>query len=373
MSASTFIINKLKNFIHEQQLIDFSAYLIFTFATVALSTTIALLLLKSPLYGVVGLIPLLFYRPLSLIAGAKQIEQNIGLKGEIVNSIQLSSITEDNKEHYSQELIRAYTDETAEKIKAIDFRKYLDHNPLYRSIRMLLIAVAICLIYPVTMPCRFWYALNPLLEYSTEPHSGHYLKGTNVDLSLNLYGVYVPTRATIIITYKNEVVKENIDVEDGYAKKNIELTKPIAFHFEFFGEKTDERTLMTIEPLYIEYLSFHLEYPPHTKLPPETKTGRQLVAPHRTTVSLSGKASAPLEYAWFELSDTTDLTCSGKEFSGTFVMRESGTAYLHLKSYSELTEKIQLYTVPDLAPLVDIFSPGHNIHLPYDMKVSIGM
>jgi hypothetical protein len=373
VSASTFIIKKLKKFVHEQQLVNFSAFLIFTCATVVISATIVLFLLKSPLYAVIGLIPLLFYRPLSLIAGAKQLEQNIGLKGEIVNSIQLSSITEDNKEGYSQELIRAYTEEIAEKIKTIDFKKYLNPNPLYRSIRILLVAVALCLIYPVTMPARFWYALNPILEYSIAPHSRHYLKGTAVHLSLNLYGVYVPTRATIVITRDGEVVKENIDVEDGYAKKNIELTEPITFYFEFFGEKTEERTLMTIEPIYIEYLSFRLEYPPHTKLSPETKTGRQLVAPHRTTVSLSGKASAPLECAWFELNDTTDLTCSGKEFSGTFVMRESGTAYLHLKSYSELTEKIQLYVVPDLAPLVDIFSPGHNIHLPYDMKVRIGI
>jgi hypothetical protein len=186
MSASTFIKNKVEKFVHKQRFIDFSAYFIFTLTTVVISTTIALLLLKSPLYGVVGLIPLLFYRPLSLIAGAKLLEQNIGLKGEIVNSIQLSSITEDSKEHYSQELIHAYTDEAAEKIKAIDFRKYYDHNPLYRSIRILLIAVAICLIYPVTMPARFWFALNPILEYSIEPDTGHYLKGTNVDVSLNL-------------------------------------------------------------------------------------------------------------------------------------------------------------------------------------------
>jgi hypothetical protein len=373
MSASTFIINKIKKFIYEQRLIDFSAYFIFTLATVIISITSALLLLKSPLYGVVGFIPLLFYRPLPLTAGAKQLEQHIGLQGEIVNSIQLSSMDKDRKERYSQELIRAYVDETAEKLKAIDFRKYCNHKPLYRSIRVLLIAVAICFIYPVTMPARFWYALHPKLEYSVEPHSGHYLKGTSVDLSLNLYGVYVPIQTTIVITHDNEVVKENIAVDDGYAKKKIELIEPISFHFEFFGEKTDERTLMTIEPIYIEHLSFSLEYPPHTKLPPETKTGRQLVAPYGTSVTLTGKASAPLAYAWFELNDTVNLTCSEKEFSGTFVMRESGTAYLHLTSYNELTEKIHMYTVPDLAPLVDIFSPGHNIQLPYDMKVNIGI
>ncbi|GAG94953.1 unnamed protein product, partial [marine sediment metagenome] len=33
----------------------------------------------------------------------------------------------------------------------------------------------------------------------------------------------------------------------------------------------------------------------------------------------------------------------------------------------------RIYSVPDLAPLVDIFSPGYNINLPYDMKVGIGI
>jgi len=55
------------------------------------------------------------------------------------------------------------------------------------------------------------------------------------------------------------------------------------------------------------------------------------------------------------------------------MIRVSGTAILHLKARGELEEQIRIYSIPDLAPLVDIFYPGTNVNLPYDMKLDVGV
>jgi hypothetical protein len=96
VSDINLIFSKTRKFARHQQLIDFIVLLIVVLGITIISISVALLLLKSPLYGIIGLIPLFFYRPVSLIKRAKILEEKIGLKGEIVNSIQLSLIKKDN-------------------------------------------------------------------------------------------------------------------------------------------------------------------------------------------------------------------------------------------------------------------------------------
>jgi len=373
MSTIDVIINKVKGYAHHQQLIHFFAYLIFTFATLLISVTIALFLLKSPLYGLVGIIPLFFYRPVSLIERAREIEKKVNLKDEIVSSIQLSHIPKDSKEKYSQELINAFIDDAAAKIKDIDFKKYINYRSLYKSIQFLLIAIVIALSHPAVSPARFWYSLNHKIDYFVKPGDGEYLQGKAVDVTLNLSGVYIPKGVDLIISKESELITEKVDVQNAVAKKTIKLTEPMTYHFKFLEYKTDEFTLRAIEPIHIEELSFRLGYPRYTKLKDKVKTGRELIVPSGTRVYMQGRASTPLDSARFEFSDTITLHCDGKEFSGEFVIRESGTALLHLISLSELKEQIRIYSIPDLPPLVDIFYPGYNITMPYDMKIDIGI
>ena len=373
MSDIDSIINKVKKFARHQQLLDVSAYLIFTFSTILISLSIALFLLKSPLYGIIGIIPMFFYRPISFIERARILEKKLGLNGKLINSIQLSHIPKYSKERYSQELISAYIDEVAKKIKDINFKKYISHNRLRKAAQFLLISIAFALIHPAILPEHFWYSLNHKINYITEPGGGEYLKGTEIEIALHLTGVYEPAHADIIISNHDKVIREKIIIQNGVAKKKIKIDESITYQFKFLDHETDEFTLVKLEPIYIEALSFHFKYPRYTKLKEETKTGRQIIAPHGTRIFMQGKVSQPLKAAQFLLSDTLDLKCDNKTFAGEFIVIESGTATLHLKSFTELNEQIIIYAVPDLTPLVDIFYPGYNINLPNDMEINIGI
>ncbi len=373
MSSIDVIIKKVKEYIYYQRSIDALALLLFTLSTILISVSVALFFLKSPLYGIIGIVPLLFYRPVPFIERTRTIEKKNGLHGELINSIQLSRIPEDNKEKYSGELINAFIDDAVIRIKDTDFRKHLNYRSLHNATRMLLISIAFALIHPAFLPEHFWYSLNHKIYYSVKPGAGAYLKGTDMDLVLQLNGVYLPTHTDLIVSRDNNIVSNKIAMHDGVAKKNIKLDESLTYQFEFLDHRTDEFTLVKLEPLYIEALSFRFDYPHYTKLKSEVKTGRQLIAPRQTRIQLHGRASQPLKFGQFQMGDTLELECDGKDFSGEFVIKESGTATLYLKSFAELKEQIIIYSIPDLAPLVDIFYPGYNINVPNDMQLDIGI
>ena len=373
MSNIEIIARKAKKYAVSQNSIDFLAAIIFTFATVVISISVALLLMKSPWYGLIGFVPLFFFRPAKLISRAQELERRCGLKGEIVNSLQLSKIPEDSKERYSQELIQAFITEAAEIIERIDVRRFVSYAPLVKAARFALIAIAFALTHPTFFPARFWYALNHQILYSVSPGNAECAKDTKVDVVLHLWGVYIPKTVNLNLSTVEKIAQQRLRVQDGIAQQNIMVSEGMTYRFGFLEHKTEAYELLPIEQLYIENLIFRLRYPAYTGLAEEVQSGRQLVVPVRTMVYVQGRASEALQTVSLEFGDTTLLECDGRDFQGRFIIRESGTAILRLKARDELEELIRIYSIPDLAPLVDIFYPGTNVNLPYDMGLDVGI
>ncbi len=373
MPAIDVITKKVKGYAYHQQWVDFTAHLIFAVATLLISVSIALFLLKSPLYGLIGLIPLLFYRPVSLIDRAHELEEKLDLKNEVVSSIQLSRIPRDNKEKYSRELITAFIDDAAKRIGGIDVTKFINYRSLHKSVQFLLVALACALIHPAVFPAHFWYSLNHEIGYRVEPGDGAYPMEQEIDIALNLVGVYMPKDVELIISQKKGLVTEKIDVKNSVATKKMKLVEPVTYRFTFLDHTTDDFRLIPIAPISIEELVFHLTFPRSTNLKEQIKTGKELIVPSDTRVHMYGRASTRLDSASFEYGDTIMLHCEGDEFSGDYIVRESGIALLHLHALSTLKEQIRIYAIPDLAPLVDIFYPGYNITMPNDMRVTVAI
>jgi hypothetical protein len=373
MSNIDKIFRKTRQYTTRQNIVHVSSHLIFTCATVIISTSVALMMLRSPWYGLVGLIPLFFFRPRSLMDRARELEEKTGLKGEIVNSLQLSKIPKDSKERYSRELIQAFIDDAAAKIEDIDVRRFVSSKPLRQAIQFVLVAIAFTLFHPAFFSERFWYSLNHRIEYTVSPGNAEYPKDADTDVTLYLWGVYVPKTVIIQLSTDEKTTKTNLEVQNGSATATVTISDPTIYRFEFFEHKTEAHELYPLEPLYIQNLSFRLQYPAYTGLDEETKGGRQLVVPSQTVVSIQGRVSEALREARFEFGDTIVLERDDRNFSGTFKVQESGNAILHLVARSELREQIRVYSIPDLAPLVDVFYPGANVNLPYDMTLQVGI
>lgn len=367
------IRNKVKSYAQKQGLIDFLAILVFALATTLTATIVALFLLKSPLYGLIGIIPVFFYRPASLILRAQQLDKKIGFNGELVSCLQLSFISEDTKENYSRELIEAFINVVSNRLKNFEISNYLSFASLNRALRFFLLSLILFLLYPAFFPEKFWFSLKPEIHYLTYPDSGNFKKGTEINLKLFLSGVYLPGRVDLI--YEIEEIKqgEKLGVKNGTAEKKIILNQPLTYYFQFMGFNTKKTKLFVTEPLFLKSLEFHLKYPDYLKLKEDIKTGRQISAPVGTRVLIKGKASQRLNSVKLVYLDTLSLSFKEEEFYGEFIINKSDDAILHLKGSSELKEIITIHSIPDLPPMVEIFYPGYNITLPKDMKLPVGI
>jgi hypothetical protein len=364
---------KAKEYARRQNLIDIASTLVFACALTVIVLSVALLLIRSPWYALLGITPLFLIRPKRLMERARELEKKSGLKGEIVSSLQLARITRDSKEKYSPELIDGYITGSAERIRGLEVRKYIGYDLLKRSIGFLLLAIALCLVQPAFFPGRFWYALNHHVEYVVSPGNREYPEDAEASITLHVSGVYVPKNVDLKISTAEKTSRQNLRVDNGIATTKIVVSDPLVYSFEIFEHRTASYELYSIEPLTIENLTFRLEYPAYTKLGGETRTGRQLIVPYGTVVFVQGRVSQQLDAAHIEFGDTVLFEHDGREFSGKFIIKESGTATLHLTARSQLQEPIRIYAIPDLAPLVDIFYPGFDVDLPYDLKLDIGV
>lgn len=370
-------IDRIKTFVYSyargQQRFEIAALALFTLGMILLCITVSLLLFKSPIYGLLGFIPLLFYRKRPLLDRAQQLEQHLGLHGELVNSIQLSGIPPDSKERYSRELIDAYIACAAEVCAARDPYHAITTQPLHRAARILSICLILCLLYPAIAPARFWYAVFQRIEYHVMPTADSYTRGEHTLLGVRFFGVHLPSTVTLTFNEQDSCTRMIIQVKDTMASLSRSVESSFSYRFSFFKQTTPEYTVNVIDPLSIRSLTFDLRYPPYTRLPDETKVSRQILAPQGTQVTLRGSASADLDAAYLYASDTTDIACSGRHFTGSFTVHSSEIMTLHLQGRSTLDEVITIYAIPDMPPLVDIFYPGHDVMVPQNMELAIGI
>jgi len=367
------IEKKVIEYAKRQGFINLFSLILFTLSTVLISLTTALFLLKSPWYGLIGLLPLLFYKRNNFIDWAREFDKKVGANGEIVSSIQISQIPENNREGYAKELINAFIESTEKKFEHSEIKKFLDKRFLNWSLFFFFISLIFALLFPAFLPGRFWFALNHKIEYNVIPQSGRFNQNENIELGINLLGPYLPDKVTLVYKTKDIVKRFGLPVVDGNANKRIEIIEPFDYYFEFAGMKSSEYKIVVIEPIYLKELTFSLHYPEYTKLRDEIKSDRQLIVPAGTEVEIRGKASQILKQAKFLFNDTTELTCDKESFSGRFKITTSGKAKLMIIGENSYNEEISIYAIPDLAPLIEVFLPGYNINMPPDMRITLGI
>ncbi len=367
------LVDKIKSYARSQESIDFLSIVLLTFGTVFIASAVALFLLKSPLYGLIGLTPLAFYRRKNFDQRARELDKKLGANCELVSCIQIARIPENNREGYSKEIASAFVQSTEEKFQHIKPGDFINKKFLNRSINLLFISLIFFLLFPAFFPGRFWFALNHKIEYSIKPGFGKFDRGETIDLNINLSGPYLPQRVKLFYQTNSATQSTILPVREGQAEKSIVISEPLKFHFEFFGIKTRIYDLKVIEPIYLKELTFHLHYPRYTNLKEEIKTERQLIVPAGTEIDVNGIASSNLKQARLIFNDTVNFECNDTAFSGKFKINSSGNAILQISGESSHNEPITIYAIPDLAPLVEIFYPGYNINLPPDMKLTIGI
>ncbi|HEX7320310.1 MAG TPA: hypothetical protein VF399_08135 [bacterium] len=376
MDAIEIIRDKVEKYGRRQSMADILALVLTAAGLAVIAASVALLFLKSPWFGLIGIVPFILYRRRRVIDRARELERCAGLEGELVNSLQLSRIAPDSREHYSSQLIHAYIEGSAQKARVIDSVGMVSHAGLKRALFFCLVAIVLGLLYPALMPSRFWFSLHHQAQYVVDPEHGSYDKNAEAVLTIEFLGPYVPQRVACVFTDPLAPGKkrETITVTDGIARQKITVQSQFTYHYEFAGMRTQEYAITAKAPLYLREIAFELDYPAYLDMTNDVKKTRILIAPAGTRVIMTGRASQPLRWARFEYSDTViDCACARDSFNGAFAISKSSGARLFLTSASRATETIEIYAIPDLAPLVDVYYPAADINMPVDLIVPLGI
>lgn len=133
-----------------------------------------------------------------------------------------------------------------------------------------------------------------------------------------------------------------------------------------------------MDPLFFAGLSLALEFPPHTRRPPEEHRGEvpPLTVPAGTRFRLRGRASRPLERAALEREDgqeRIELGVDGPRFSGSWVPARSGIFRWSVAGSgagvpSELPDPLEVTLVADSVPEVEVVFPGRDTTLPLNLR-----
>lgn len=367
------LVARIRQYARRQSAVDLTAAFLLIAASVLLATITALLLLKSPLYGLIGIVPVFFLRRKNLVDRCRALEPRLGLAGDLVISLQLSHLGQENRENYSLGLAGAFIRETTRKIETRDLRRLVSYRALGRCLNLLLIVIALGLLYPALLPARFWYSLHRQLPYVTTPAAATFEAGSKTTFAIAFGGPYQPGRVTLVLARGASVTRALLAAVGGAAAQEVVLDRNLAYWFEFFGVTTPPCTLAVKAPLYVKALGFTLHYPAYLRLADTTKITRRLAEPAGTEAVIAGKASSELSGAFFEYGDTTRLTCAGDSFSGSFTIDKSLTAALRLVATSTVSEPVTVSALPDQGPLVEIFDPGTDIEMPLAMAVTLGI
>ncbi len=373
MNDIHYLIKILRRVHRRQSLVEFTGIFLLFLAVSILILLVTLFFFKSPWYLLIGLAVFPLYRAVGFMDRVRAVDRQCGLNGSLINSVQFLRYSGKNREGYSQELIRAYIDRSVKFINIDLLRGLIDWKPLIAGSQILLISVIMFLLYPAVFPARFAFSIDPRIEWIVIPGSTSSVENTGRDISLIVNGVYVPGKVRLIRQENNRSISALVAVKNGQAKTSLIVKRSFKYHFEFLNRKTASHQITMTTPVMITDLEFRLDYPAYTGLKPETKTGRQIIAPQNTRVTMNGHANQILQKASMIYGDTVQLICKENLFQGEFKIRHSGTAHIRLDALSSLEEAISVYSIPDLAPLVDIFLPGQNVNMPDGMILGIGV
>lgn len=362
---------KIAGYLRRQTLADVAAVACRVFAVALIGATVALLMFRSPWYGLLGLLALFTYRRRSHHDRLLELDQRAGFRGDLATAINLRRHPQTAGENYSGELIQAHVQSVADRAASVRFNDLVDYQDLRTSGFFLLVTIALCLLYPACLPARYYYALTHEVAYTMTSVTGPVPRGSSVVLELTLDGVYLPRRVTITRRTASSVEHIVINPDQAAFRIGFQVTEPFSYSFAFLDQRTPERRIAILEPVSITSLEFDYQYPAYTQLRNETKTSRQLVAPIGTVVRFRGRASQPIDSAFLDLGARQRLDCRDDTFTGSLVIRGSASGKLILHAATVLSEPITVYGIPDLDPLLEVIAPGGDIDLPPGMVVDI--
>jgi hypothetical protein len=338
-----------------------------------------------------------------------------GLKNRMIAALQLEKELLQNKQNYSQVLIRQCIQQAEQLSREIDFKSSYRHPHLKTGLRLTAISVVAAVAMLVLMPGLFsssWQVFSdPLTEIPreltydlvVEPQSVDVLKFDDLKVSAYVFGHKLPEDAKIFWKVA-EKWRENEFKQGNEASEYPELQsanlktisdtlifdytfEEIRHDFEYFVEVGDLRSPMykvaVVDKPRINNIKLSYFYPKYTRLSPVVidENDGTVQALKGTEVKLEALANKPVAEAEvvFENGSSQKLKVDSNQLSGTFPVDRDGSYHISVvdaighRNPDPIEYRIMM--MEDLPPSIRIVKPGGNIdlddYLAFDLHASL--
>ncbi len=357
------------------------------------------------------LLPILFKPSLETIS--RRVERKYPeLKNRVIASLQLERNLHENRENYSQDMIKALIAQTSGMVNGLDLKSSHSNRRLISMLKYFGAAIAVTVLLAFLTPGLFWSSLHvfshPLeeielprtYELTVSPGNKELLKYDPLELAAVVKGEKLPDKAEIFWdnsgegNWRSDELERKIMPEASSGIGNVLGMNPdstvftykfkeIRHDFVYFvragREKSPQFKVTVADKPRITGLKLTYMYPKYTRLKPLVidENDGNIQALRGTKVNIELTANKQIEQGALLFSDGSkiDLKCDGKVSSGTIKVDKD------LSYHAEVTDRsgygnpdpieYRVTALDDAYPEIYMVSPSGNVDLNDDMAVRL--
>lgn len=333
------------------------------------------------------------------------------LQDRLIASLQLERNLLQNREGYSRDMIQAVMRQSSEMCSGYDFRKSVNHGPLWRALRYLGLAVVLIVLMAFIFPGTFNESLylfsHPTIEIEREltyaldvqPKDMEIAKYEPLTIEAVLQGSDLPEDATLHWRYQDgPVLSEKLKSKGKYksaglagdfgAVDSLRLQydfREVRRSFEYWVSagkiQSESYKIDAVDKPRIIGIKLTYNYPDYTGLQPliVDENDGNIAAIKGSRVQIEAAVNKPVESAEMVFANkvSKDLEIRQHRLLGEIEILEDGSYHLEVADAigNENPSPIEytIGSIADLYPEADLYYPGAPIELGDDMRINMAV
>ena len=318
------------------------------------------------------------------------------LHDELLNSLQIYRDVNDNRAHYSVDLIASALKKTLKRLTRIDFSHLYSFRNIKKALHVftapLLLSGAALIIFPDSFSNGLNHILHPTTRFRARPvevltvwpGDTTKVEGDDVKISVKIQGTYTEA-VNISLRQENRTTTENKKVfpdSSGMYRFEIKGIRNTTYYSVKAGEEISPVYKINVQKRpFVKNLKLQLIFPSYTKMPArylEDNVG-DVIALAGTQVKIHASINKAVQSGQLVMNrkQPSPLKINGNEVRSAFVVRNEDTYKLEILDnfgYSNLSPiEYSIRPITDQFPVVEILIPGRDVDLSEELKLPISI
>ncbi len=333
------------------------------------------------------------------------------LQDRLIASLQLERNLLRNREGYSTDMIEAVMRQSSDLCESYNFKKSVNHGPLWKALRFLGLSAAIVVLMAFIFPGSFNESLylfgHPTVEierhlsYALDvlPKDSEIAKYEPITIQAVLHGRNLPTDAVLHWRYQDgPVLSENLKRESSFKSSGLAgdlgAVDSVSMKYDFrevrrsfqywvsAGEiQSDKYQINAVDKPRIIGIKLTYNYPKYTGLQPLVvdENDGNISAIKGTRVKIEAAVNKQIESAKlvFANKGTQDLEIRQNRLLGEVKVLKDDTYHIEVQDAigNENPNPIEytIGSIADLYPEADLYYPGAPVELGDDMRINMAV